>query len=105
MADAIAAAARRNAADDTYESPYTVEALRQGMDLSWWEKLKGVRFAPKGGGFKLGKLQVRLLWSCRGEKAHQSVNAAPPVIRLSDTHRECNNFSIERRTLVPACHL
>ena len=29
MANAVANVARRNAADDTYESPYTVEALRQ----------------------------------------------------------------------------
>jgi hypothetical protein len=29
VADAVANVARRNAADDTYESPYTVEALRQ----------------------------------------------------------------------------
>lgn len=59
IADSIAKLARRNAADDTYESPYTVEALRQGIDLSWWEKLKAARFAPRGGGFKLGKLQAR----------------------------------------------
>lgn len=30
----------------------------QGIDLSWWEKLKAARFAPRDGGFKLGKLQV-----------------------------------------------
>jgi hypothetical protein len=94
VADAVAKVARRNAADDTYESPYTVEALRQvpsagfamvcpldlhvhhcvaeqsrrlripapgavlqGIDLSWWEKLKAARLSPRSG-FKLGKLQV-----------------------------------------------
>ncbi|EFJ40674.1 hypothetical protein VOLCADRAFT_108071 [Volvox carteri f. nagariensis] len=46
-ADAIAAAARRHASDSEYASPYTREALSQGLDLPWWDKLLGVSF--KGG--------------------------------------------------------
>ena len=100
-AQAIAQLARKNAADDAYQSPYTQvlcnnsppgktcfhgrpvlvcsgvclrraqilicctcimqEALRQGIDLSWWEKLKKSKFMPRDGGFKLGKLQVECI--------------------------------------------
>ncbi len=52
----IANAASTNAYDDQYPSPYTVEALRQGMDLPWWQKLLGARF--KDGKFQLARLQV-----------------------------------------------
>ena len=55
----IAAAASKNAFDEQYPSPYTVEALRQGMDLPWWEKLTGARF--KDGQFRLASLTVRNL--------------------------------------------
>lgn len=51
----IANAASTNAYDDDYSSPYTVEAVRQGMDLSWWQKLVGARF--KDGKFQLARLQ------------------------------------------------
>ncbi|KAL0047610.1 hypothetical protein WJX82_007709 [Trebouxia sp. C0006] len=51
----IANAASTNAYDDQYPSPYTVEALRQGMDLPWWQKLLGARF--KDGKFQLARLQ------------------------------------------------
>lgn len=50
----IAAAASSNAYNEKYASPYTVEALRQGMDLPWWQKLAGIRF-------KDGKLQLARL--------------------------------------------
>ncbi len=52
----IANAASTNAYDDQYPSPYTVEALRQGMDLPWWQKLLGGRF--RDGKFQLARLQV-----------------------------------------------
>ena len=52
----IANAASTNAYDDQYPSPYTVEAVRQGMDLPWWQKLLGARF--KDGKFQLARLQV-----------------------------------------------
>ncbi|KAL0037728.1 hypothetical protein WJX77_009763 [Trebouxia sp. C0004] len=51
----IANAASTNAYDDQYPSPYTVEAVRQGMDLPWWQKLVGARF--KDGKFQLARLQ------------------------------------------------
>ena len=58
----IANAANTNAYDDQYPSPYTVEALRQGMDLPWWQKLLGARF--KDGKFQLARLQVCATSSC-----------------------------------------
>ena len=34
----------------------TVQAVRQGVDLPWWQKLLGARF--KDGKFQLARLQV-----------------------------------------------
>ena len=53
-ADAIAAAARRNAADPEFHSPYAKEALQQGYDLPWHEKLLGAKV--KDGKFTLASL-------------------------------------------------
>ena len=53
----IAEAASSNAYDEKYPSPYSVEALRQGMDLPWWQKLAGIRF-------KDGRLQLAQLTVC-----------------------------------------
>nr|BBC28495.1 protein phospatase 2C [Eudorina sp. 2006-703-Eu-15] len=53
-ADAIATAARRHASDVEYASPYTREALSQGLDLPWWDKLLGMSF--KGGKVHLKQL-------------------------------------------------
>nr|BCL66180.1 hypothetical protein [Volvox reticuliferus] len=53
-ADAIATAARRHASDADYASPYTREALSQGLDLPWWDKLLGLSF--KGGKVHLKQL-------------------------------------------------
>nr|BCL66240.1 hypothetical protein [Volvox reticuliferus] len=53
-AEAIAAAARRHASDAEYASPYTREALSQGLDLPWWDKLLGMSF--KGGKVHLKQL-------------------------------------------------
>ncbi|KXZ57082.1 hypothetical protein GPECTOR_5000g1309 [Gonium pectorale] len=53
-ADAIAATARKHASDAEYASPYTREALSQGLDLPWWDKLLGMSF--KGGKLHLKQL-------------------------------------------------
>ncbi|GFR43171.1 hypothetical protein Agub_g4221 [Astrephomene gubernaculifera] len=53
-AEAIAAAARRHASDTEFASPYTREALSQGLDLPWWDKLLGMSF--KGGKLHLKQL-------------------------------------------------
>ncbi|KAG2429355.1 hypothetical protein HXX76_011121 [Chlamydomonas incerta] len=53
-ADAIAATARRHASDTEFASPYTREALSQGLDLPWWDKLLGMSF--KGGKLHLKQL-------------------------------------------------
>ncbi|GLI62879.1 hypothetical protein VaNZ11_005635 [Volvox africanus] len=53
-AEAIATAARRHASDAEYASPYTREALSQGLDLPWWDKLLGMSF--KGGKVHLKQL-------------------------------------------------
>ena len=55
----IANAASNNAFNEQYASPYTVEAMRQGMDLPWWQKLAGARF--KDGKLQLARLTVCLL--------------------------------------------
>ncbi len=56
-AGAIAALARQHATDKTYRSPYTEEAMRQGYDLPWWEKITTASF--EDGQVKLGTLRVR----------------------------------------------
>eukprot|EP00798_Chlamydomonas_sp_ICE-L_P020119 gene20119-26849_t len=40
-ADRIGNLARAHAADNKFQSPYSKEALAQGLDLNWWEKLLG----------------------------------------------------------------
>lgn len=55
----IANAASSNAYNEKYASPYTVEAVRQGMDLPWWQKLAGARL--KDGKLQLAQLTVRSL--------------------------------------------
>ena len=52
----IANAASSNAYNEKYASPYTVEAVRQGMDLPWWQKLAGARL--KDGKLQLAQLTV-----------------------------------------------
>lgn len=49
-AAAMAAAAAANAADPTFESPYTREALQEGIDLPIWEKLLGASWKVGGRG-------------------------------------------------------
>ena len=48
-AAALAAAAAANAADPEFESPYTREALEEGLDLPIWEKLLSSSFKVRGG--------------------------------------------------------
>ena len=43
-AAAMAELASRNAGDPDFESPYTQEALQEGIDLPIWEKLMGASF-------------------------------------------------------------
>ena len=56
-AGAIAALAAQRGADPGYESPYSREALRQGLDLAWWQKLAGA--SVRDGRLELGALRVR----------------------------------------------
>ena len=58
-AQSLAEHASANAADTEYESPYTEEAIRSGMDLPWWQKI--ITTSLDFGELKLGKLTVRLL--------------------------------------------
>ncbi|MEW5315887.1 MAG: hypothetical protein WDW38_007285 [Sanguina aurantia] len=43
-AESIASLARRHACDDEFASPYRKQALSQGLDLPWYEKLMGATF-------------------------------------------------------------
>lgn len=52
----IANAASSNAHNEKYSSPYAKEALKQGMDIPWWEKVMGTRI--KDGKPQLAKLEV-----------------------------------------------
>ena len=58
-AGAIAELARQHANDKNFKSPYTQEALKQGYDVPWWEKIKSASFAD--GKFELGTLTVSCL--------------------------------------------
>lgn len=40
MAEALASLAKEHSTDGEYQSPYSVEAISQGLELSWWEKLQ-----------------------------------------------------------------
>ena len=53
-AERVAQVASSHANDDDYESPYTQEALRQGIDIPWWNKVIGTTF-------KDGRLQMAYL--------------------------------------------
>ena len=55
-AQSLAEHASRNAGDAEYESPYTEEAIRSGMDLPWWQKI--ITTSLDFGELKLGKLTV-----------------------------------------------
>lgn len=56
-AGAIAALAAQRGVDPEYESPYSQEALRQGMDLPWWQKLSGASL--RDGRLEFDSLRVR----------------------------------------------
>ncbi|KIZ06030.1 serine/threonine protein phosphatase [Monoraphidium neglectum] len=53
-AEAIAAMARAHSMDPEFPSPYTREALQQGYDLSWFDKLRRAQF--RDGRIRLGCL-------------------------------------------------
>ncbi|KAK9797372.1 hypothetical protein WJX73_006528 [Symbiochloris irregularis] len=54
-AQRMAEAASAHANDETYESPYTREALKRGFDIPWWQKVMGTRF--QNGGLQLAYLR------------------------------------------------
>lgn len=54
LAKTICVLARKHASDPDFASPYTREALSQGYDLPWWDKLFGASF--KNGRFQLRQL-------------------------------------------------
>lgn len=53
-AEMLATTARKHAADNDFASPYTREAISQGFDLPWWEKLLGASY--RNGKFQLKQL-------------------------------------------------
>ena len=55
-AAAIAQLARQHAQDENFKSPYTQEALKQGYDVPWLEKLSRISF--EDGKLQLGTLTV-----------------------------------------------
>lgn len=46
-ANALAALASKNSRDATYESPYSKEAIQQGLDVPWYEKVLGKKLVGK----------------------------------------------------------
>ena len=54
-AELLAHLASANGADGTFESPYSVQAAAQGIDLPVWEKLSKISFV--GGKFELGRIR------------------------------------------------
>ncbi|KAK9815581.1 hypothetical protein WJX72_006209 [[Myrmecia] bisecta] len=55
-AEALAQLASTHSQDPNYESPYTQEALKQGFDLPWWEKVMNTKLDM--GKFEIGKLEL-----------------------------------------------
>ncbi|KAF5838380.1 serine/threonine protein phosphatase [Dunaliella salina] len=53
-ATTLANLAQQHAGDSEFQSPYVKEALSQGLDIPWWEKLLGTSF--KGGRCQLKQL-------------------------------------------------
>lgn len=45
LAEALASLAREHSADPIYNSPYSQEAINQGVELTWWEKMTGKTIA------------------------------------------------------------
>lgn len=87
-ASAIAALARKHASDNEFASPYTREALSQGLDLPWWDKLLGVQF--KNGRFQLKQLtggkmdDITVLVSMVDEVAPPPPPAPQPVAEVAE---------------------
>ncbi len=57
-AGAIAELARQHATDAKFKSPYTQEALKQGYDVPFWEKVLTATF--EDGKLELGSLKVSI---------------------------------------------
>ena len=74
-ADALAEHASRNSGDAEYESPYTEEAIRSGMDLPWWQKI--ITTSLDFGELKLGKLTVSVRHSTEACVPWQPVWRSP----------------------------
>lgn len=55
-AESLAEVAFQHASDPAFQSPYTIEALKQGFDIPLWEKLWTSSF--QNGSFVIGKLTV-----------------------------------------------
>ena len=79
-AEALAEHASRNAGDAEYESPYTEEAIRCGMDLPWWQKI--VTTTLDFGELKLGKLTVRAPAVSCCTPLHRPVNGLTPAMTI-----------------------
>jgi hypothetical protein len=58
----MAELASRNAGDPDFESPYTQEALQEGIDLPIWEKLMGASFKVRVAGAR-GVPANQQIWS------------------------------------------
>ncbi len=109
----IANAASTNAYDDQYPSPYTVEALRQGMDLPWWQKLLGARF--KDGKFQLARLQVCTTSSHVAyvaclvlvDEAHLCSRSSAQSVPIGDQSAACKTcgFSTVQSQFIPVTEL
>ncbi len=61
MAGDLANLASKHAHDKKYPSPYSQEAIKQGIDLPWILKLANASFSD--GKFRLGHMKVCLLLS------------------------------------------
>ena len=57
-AAAIAQLARQHAQDEKFKSPYTLEALKQGYDVPWLEKISNISIVD--GKLQLGTLTVSI---------------------------------------------
>lgn len=65
-AGAIAELARQHATDEKFKSPYTQEALKQGYDVPFWEKVLTATF--EDGKLELGTLTVSMCNACAFSK-------------------------------------
>lgn len=83
-AQRISVRASEHAADEEFDSPYTVAAKKNGEDLSFWEKLKAAKLSD-------GKLQLGEL---SGGKVDDITVCVAMVVQSTDgvSLGEWNNF-------------